>query len=218
MEDAVKSNLWLLQIAVVFLPGIIWARLDASYAAKARPTDVEFFLRAFIFGLTAYAVEFLTFSVFHKPFTIADLASASTKQVVTSQIAEEIVYGIGISIVLSIGWLYLSTYKIITRVLQTLRATKKFGDEDVWDFTFNASDAAVEYVHVRDFKNEKVYAGWVNSFSETDKLRELVLLDVIVYDFDSLPLYQTPRLYLARAPENVHIEFPYKPEHLEPRL
>jgi hypothetical protein len=37
MEDAAKSNLWLLQLAVVFLPGIVWARLDASYAAKTKP-------------------------------------------------------------------------------------------------------------------------------------------------------------------------------------
>jgi hypothetical protein len=98
---------------------------------------------------------------------MADLANASTKQVVTKNIFNEIILGLVISVVLSVGWLYVSTYKIITRVLQTIKATKKYGDEDVWDYTFNAPDAAVEYVHVRDFENEYVYAGWVNSFSKT---------------------------------------------------
>lgn len=58
-----------------------------------------------------------------------------------------------------------------------IKATKTYGDEDVWDFTFNSSDAAVEYVHFRDFANRIVYAGGVREFSETDKLRELVLRD-----------------------------------------
>lgn len=66
-------------------------------------------------------------------------------------------------------------------------------------------------MHVRDFENEFVYAGGVNSFFETDKLRELVVLDVIVYDFEATKLYDIPRLHLARAPENIHIEFPISP-------
>lgn len=85
---------------------------------------------------------------------------------------------------------------------------KKYGDEDVWDFTFNSSDVETEYVHFRDFEHQLVYAGWVNAFSETNKLRELVLRDVIVYNFDGEEFYRTPLLYLARAPENIHIEFP----------
>jgi hypothetical protein len=90
VEDSVKPDLWLLQLAVVFLPGIIWARLDASYAAKTKPTDVEFFLRAFIFGITIYTVEFILFTALGWPFTMADLAEASTRQIVTKDILREI--------------------------------------------------------------------------------------------------------------------------------
>jgi hypothetical protein len=91
-------------------------------------------------------------------------------------------------------------------------ATKRYGDEDVWDYTFNAhaSIASVEYIHFRDFEKELIYGGWVATFSETEKLRELVLQDVEVYNFDGQALYSVPMLYLARAPENLHIEFPYR--------
>lgn len=58
--------------------------------------------------------------------------------------------------------------------------------------------AAVEYVHFRDFANNIVYAGWVKEFSETDKLRELVLRDVQVYDFEGNMLFETPLIYLAQ--------------------
>ncbi len=204
-----KVDLLILQLAVLFLPGIIWARLDANYAAKVKPSEIEFFLRAFLFGIIIYAVEFLLFSLLGWPFTMIDLTNAATKEIVTKDIVHEIIWGVGIGVILSVLWIYVSTYKIITIFLQTIKATKKYGDEDVWDFTFNSGKAAVEYIHFRDFENSYVYSGWVNTFSETDKLRELVLRDVVVSDFDGKELFKLPFLYLARPPENMHIEFPY---------
>ena len=180
-----------------------------NYAAKVKPSEIEFVLRAVLFGLTVYAVEFILFTLLGWPFTLVDLADAATKEVVTAQVAHEVLWALGISVILAVTWLYVSTYKIFTRFLQMIGATRKYGDEDVWDFTFNAREAAVEYVHVRDFENGYVYAGWVNTFSETDKLRELVLLDVIVYDLAGIEKYTMPRMYLARSPENMNIEFPY---------
>ncbi len=202
-------NLFLVQVAVIFLPGIIWARLDAIYAAKVKPSEIEFFLRAFVFGLTVYAVEYTVFSWRHWPFVIVDLAAADSKQVVTAQIAREVVWALAISVLMAVIWLYASTYKLLTRFLQMIKATKKYGDEDVWDFMLNSGEAAVEYVHVRDLENGFLYAGWVDTFSESDKLRELVLRQVIVYNLDGIKLYETPRIYLARAPEKINIEFPY---------
>jgi hypothetical protein len=32
--------------------------------------------------------------------------------------------------------------------------------------------------------------------------------DVYVYDFEGAEMYRMPRIYLARARENIHIEFP----------
>ena len=99
---------------------------------------------------------------------------------------------------------------MLTRFLQKIKATKAYGDEDVWDFTFNSSVPAVEYVHFRDFENKFVYAGWVMTFFETEKLRELVLRDVQVFDFEGVLQYEMPLLYLARNAESIHIEFPYR--------
>ncbi len=112
--------------------------------------------------------------------------------------------------VLAIGWLYLSNYKLIMRALQLIKATRRFGDEDVWDYTFNSRDPSVEYVHVRDFANELTYAGWVYVYSDSGSLRELTLRDVQVYGFDGVLKYETARVYLARKAEDIHIEFPSK--------
>ena len=217
-----KVDLFILQLAIIFLPGIIWAGLDASFAAKIKPSESQFLLRTFVFGLTCYAVEFLILAILGRPFQIADLADASTHQIVGYAILLEVLGALAISVVLSIGWLYAARFKLLARALQWIGATKKYGDEDVWDFLFNSRDTAVDYAHVRDFTNQYVYSGWVNAFSETDKLRELVLLDVVVSDFEGKELYRTPRLYLARPSDNIHIEFPYQPsdqpeEHTDDR-
>ena len=85
---------------------------------------------------------------------------------------------------MGVVWLFAVNNKWMARFLQKIGATKRFGDEDLWDFTFNSSEAAVEYAHFRDFDQKVVYAGFVRSFSETEKLRELVLRDVTVHDFE----------------------------------
>jgi hypothetical protein len=211
----VKVDLLILQLAILFLPGIVWARLDARYALKAKPTDVEFFLRAFLFGLTSYGATFLLYSLFGRSFTIVNLAEAANKPIVTADVAREILSAIGVGLVLAILWIYAATYKWLTRVLQFIKATKTYGDEDVWDYTFNSPIASVEYIHFRDFENKYVYGGWVATFSETDKLREIVLRDVQVYDFEGRTLFETPMLYLARKPETIHIEFPYRGNGVE---
>jgi hypothetical protein len=208
--DPKNLDLLVLQVAVIFLPGIIWARLDVSYAAKVKPSETEFILRAFLFGLTVYAIEFILYSLCGWQFTMADLGGLATKEVISRQIAWEVLWAVLISIVLSICWLYAATHKLLTRFLQFINATKKYGDEDVWDFVLNSGETAVGYVHVRDNETGYVYTGWIDTFSETDRLRELVLLEVIVYNLDGVKQYEMPRLYLARAPDNINLEFPYK--------
>lgn len=204
-----KPELIVVQIAIIFLPGLIWASLDSRYAQKSKPSEFEFTLRAFLFGLTTYGLTFTIYAACGWTFELADLSSAAATGKFTPAIFKEVVSAVFVGTFLAVLWLYASNYKWDTRFLQKIGATKRYGDEDVWDFTFNSSIAAVEYVHFRDFENKIVYSGWVQEFSETEKLRELVLRDAEIYDFDGNKLFDTPLIYLARAPENLHIEFPH---------
>jgi len=201
-------NLFLAQIAVIFLPGIIWARLDISYAAKETPSELEFFIRAFVYGIASYAVTFVIFIMANLPFSLVDFKAAQEKNILTQAMGFEILAATAVGFVLGVLWVFASNHKWLTRLLQKIKATKSYGDEDVWDYTFNSPRDAVTYIHFRDFANKFVYAGWVNTFSETGKLRELVLGDVRVYDFEGQFMYEVPLMYLARRPEDIHVEFP----------
>lgn len=201
-------NAFIAQAAVLLLPGIIWARLDVRYAIKEKPSEIDFILRAFVFGLASYAVTFVVYLSFRQPFALVDVSLADSKNIITRQIGGEIIAATAVGFVLAILWIYSANWKLLSRFLQLIRATKRYGDEDVWDFTFNSTAISVRFVNVRDFGKQIVYTGWVNAFSETDKLRELTLYDVKVYDFNATLLYEVAHLYIARKPDDIHIEFP----------
>lgn len=206
-----KLDLLIVQLAIIFLPGLIWARLDVRYAQRAKPTDIEFVVRAFLFGVTSYAVVFTLFSFLGWPIhLLSDFTGAQDKLVVSRDLAGEIAWATGVGLCLSVLWIYASTYKWLTRCLKFIRATKADGDEDVWGFTFNSNRPGTDYVHFRDFEHRIVCAGWVAGFSTVGGVREIVLESVEVFDFDGNKLYDVPVLYLARKPDNIQIEFPYR--------
>jgi hypothetical protein len=98
--------------------------------------------------------------------------------------------------------------KLITNILIKYDITNKYGNEDIWDFTFNSRRKDVEFIYVRDFEKELVYAGKVISFSQSEKLREIVLKEVKIYNFSSEEIYAIPKIYLARKSDDITIEFP----------
>jgi hypothetical protein len=206
-------DIFFFQLVIIFVPGIIWERFDAQYGPNKSTQQWDILRRTFVFGLSAYVVTFciywaasffitgLNFQVFQFKKDVAFLDGPSIKL---------IFYASLVSVICALVSLYGNNYKLLTQLLQRIGATKRYGDEDVWDFTFNSGKPEVEYVHVRDFDKKITYAGWVEAFSETEKLRELRLRDVIVYDFEGNTLYETPRVYLARKMDNIDMEFPYR--------
>ena len=195
------------ELALIFMPGFIWMKIHTSYGAKGEPTQFDMILNAFIFGVISYAVLDGIYWMRGVKLHILDLDINSTK-LLQPDTFQDILFSMLIAIILSVLYLYIENYKIFTRFIQRIRATKTFGDEDVWDFVFNSSSSSVNFVYFRDFEQKTVYAGYVDVFSESGQMRELVLRDVYVYDFEGTEMYRMPRMYLARARENIHIEFP----------
>ena len=203
-----KIDLLLFQLAIVFLPGLIWAQLDASYAMKGKPGPAEFLIRAFMFGLVTYAGVYCVYEILGCNFSLLETSGSESNIFLSKEFIDEISISVPFSFLLAVIWIYAATYKWLTRFLHLIRATKKYGDEDVWDLAFNSPEMGSEYVHVRDFDKNITYAGWVSAFSDTGKLRELLLSDALIYD-DSGEGTKIRLLYIARDKTDIHIEFPY---------
>jgi len=206
-------DIFFFQLVLIFIPGMIWERTDAKYGTSRPNEQWEILRRTLMFGLAAYMATFAIYWLcsFCFPGTSFQVFKFQKDvEFLDNQSAKLIFHASFVSLICATAWLYVTNYKLLTHLLQGIGATKRDGDEDVWEFSFNSGKPEVEYVHVRDFEKRIVYAGWVESFSETEKLRELRLKDVAVFDFDGKLLFKTPRIYLARKMDNIDIEFPVR--------
>lgn len=206
-------DIFFFQLVVIFIPGIIWERVDCAYGREHPKEQWDVIRRSFVFGLASYGVLYGVAWALGYVFGDLGLKMPQLKKeeaFLDASTFREIFFASLVAVICSIVWLYVTNYKLITRFLQAIGATKRYGDEDIWEFMFNSRRAEVEFVNLRDFKKKLTYTGWVEAFSESEKQREIVLRDVIVYDFDSNIIMETERVYLARSADNIDIEFPYK--------
>jgi hypothetical protein len=113
--------------------------------------------------------------------------------------------GIGVLLAFFASALY--TNMTINRIGRFLKVTRRFGDEDVWNYFNNIRE--VNWVFVRDHKLDLIYFGWISVCSDSEKARELLMRDVRVYSNSTNDfLYEVSLLYISREPFDLTIEVP----------
>ncbi|UMM64711.1 hypothetical protein [Aristophania vespae] len=200
-----------LQICIILLPGIIWAKIDKEYVLKYKPSYNEFLFRSLIFSFISYTLEFIFIRIIQLSdiytefdFTIFDVGKINQKNVLNFHTVVEIFIAIIFSVLCSIVWL--KSNKYLTRFLIKHNVTKRYGCEDVWDYILHSKGET--YVRVWDYTNKLVFSGCIISFSETDKVRELMLRDVTIYDLNCVEIFITAELYISRPSDAIVLEFP----------
>ena len=158
-----RIDLLFIQLAVVFLPRLIWTQLVATYAMKERPGPTEFLVRAFIFGFLTYVAVYFAYGWFGKEFS--PLPVGDSERFLNVNFADELLWSSAAALTFSFVWMYGSTRRWMTRFLNRVGAATTHGKEDVWDLTFNRCRPQVEYVHVRDLERGITYCGWVRAYS-----------------------------------------------------
>ena len=208
------------QLAVVFAPGLIWSTIvDRLCTTRGERSNFSTIIRSFGFGIASYFVYFAAYYVVLRlwygawPSLLDGVKTAPSVGELRALRPQDILLASLLSTVLAVLWAAASNRKLFMRLMQWLRVTRKFGDEGVWEFTFNMGTASVEYVNIRDFENRVAYAGYVKAFSEGGEFREILLDQVRVSDLDSgTHLFEMPVIYLSRRRDSVHIEFPFNPQ------
>jgi hypothetical protein len=203
-------NPFLFQLAIIFIPGMLWERIDAMVVQKLKLDQFDVIRRSFVFGIISYLSTYYIYRWAGYDFIFTDLLNE--KSVLSSNHFSEILAATIVSAFLSIIYVSLASRKYHYLFFQFIRATKGFGPEDVWDFALNSRDERVGYAHLRDFNKRIIYAGYIDKFSATEKIRELMFRDVILYDFDGNKILESPRMYIARAMDDIDLEFPYNPK------
>lgn len=205
-------NLDVTSLNLIFIgtSGVVCYFVASKLLGRVGRGSLEVIMLIFMYALASYvlyayagrAAEQFGFSNIAAELV---LASPSAMRIRTADVA-----GASISaIVLAYGLAYGYRYNLINRVGQTVWASNRAGDEDVWHFFHNGSNEpwASEWIVVRDHKVDLQYFGAVSHWSESGEDRELLLTEVSVFrNSDGFRLYDCDHLYLCRDKDDLTIE------------
>jgi len=131
--------------------------------------------------------------------TFSDIGSSQTIPY------SEVIYSSGISVLLGLLITKIDNDKILNKFAKKYNISNKYGEDNLYSHFLNSPD--IEWVYVRDLANSLTYLGFIKFFSENEDFKELVLEQVIVYNYpDSEELYQLERIYLCLPKDKIIIE------------
>ena len=201
-----------LRVLLLFFPGVLCAMLVDALTAHRERTPVQFLTHAFALGMGSYLSLAL----------LRDFAAATANRLHLRQPLDvtffdallndhtriewrEIVVAAVVGVVLACGIVAAINRRIVARIANVLRITRKTGGLDVWHFTFDSTEG--KYVIVRDLSQDTGYAGLIEVFSERHEIAELLLGEVEVFrNSTSTKLYDADLVYLARDARTLVIE------------
>jgi hypothetical protein len=212
MEGANISE-FTFKILLLFLPGIICSFFVDKFTVHRSIEPAIFIIRALVFGLASYLLYWMGIKVlveistlFHHPlkFEVHFLRNLENKDVPVSY--WEVLFVCFTSVILGVFLTIESTYKYGHKVCQKLRISKKFGELDLWGYALNSPE--VEWVTVRDLREDLIYDGWLSAFSDDGADAELLLRDVSVFrNSTAQHLYDVGALYVSRDRGTITLEF-----------
>ncbi len=203
---------FLVRVICLALPGIVSYMLFRKLAGKPKCEKWEEWCQIVLFSLITYAIYGICVwlfgllglgkggLVFFKAI-LDDGTSIEWEEIVIASM-----FGIPIALIASV----IRTYKLMNWFGRLMRVSRRFGDEDVWDYFHNLPDTPeYEWVVVRDHKTNLLYFGWIQAYSDSEKERELLMGDVSVCNnATGQPIYKVERLYLCRNKYDITIEIP----------
>ncbi len=191
------------RIIITGIPGIITYFLLSKLIGRVGKNTIEIVLLIFLFSILSYSIY--------------DLASSSN-DIIDKLFNEsnnvkfnDILWSSFVAIIISFILSYLYRYNILNWIGQKIKATKKYGDEDVWHYFHNAPEKQKNYgwIYIRDHKLDLLYYGYISVWSESEKNRELIITDVSVYNnINGEFLYDTNHIYISRNIDDISIEVP----------
>jgi hypothetical protein len=208
-----KISALFIRVVVLVLPGLVGSLFYRKLRGGRQQKDWRDLAEITLFALSSYALYGAALEVFataEGPVALEALFDESVPVRWT-----EVVIASLVSVGLAVGASYVQRFKLINWIGRKIGATHRFGDEDVWEYFHNSPDTG-SWLYVRDHKEELVYYGWLEAYSESGDDRELLLSDVEVYsDETDEPLDTVPLLYVSRDAYDFTIEIPPKDQPAE---
>ena len=196
-----------LKLIFLLIPGAIATLIYGKLILHKEWSNFKFILYSSLFGVFSYTILELIIQLINK-ILLDDFASLDIWRDLTNVDTipyDEIVLSSIISVFLALIMARIINKSTINKLGQVFGVSNRYGDDNLYSSFLNNSD--VENIFIRDYTNNIVYHGSVNSFSENEVISEIELIDVAVYTNDKAKfIYEVPKIYLSFKKENIIIE------------
>ncbi|HTJ53289.1 MAG TPA: hypothetical protein VL443_27730 [Cyclobacteriaceae bacterium] len=203
MEKMEISELTL-KLILLLIPGAISSMMFEKLTVHKKWTPFQFVTNSILLGGLSYLLAQLVFGVFKCSNDLANLwANLPTKDISYTVILK----GTIAAPFIALGFTCIDYHKWVNKVGKAIGITNKYGDENLFTYFLNGKD--VTEVYIRDIDANICYQGIVDSYSETDEIKEITLYDVKVYGYaDGKLYYKVGNLYIAKPKDKLTIEVP----------
>lgn len=192
----------LIKIVIVLFPGFISMILLERLITNKKIEFNRYSLYIIVLSITSYSLSSISIcNNKEKTFILIDILE-NFENFSLQNLFLATLSGVIISILLA----YIINYKLVNKIGQKLKITNKYGDESVWDYFHNKDKN--EWVTIRNKKNDLMYVGWIEVFSDdSNDYDELVLREVTVYKNSTAEKqYELDEIYISSKREDLTIE------------
>ena len=201
----------LFTILCILVPGAYCAVIDISCGLRRKLNVRWLLINIALFNFAIAMILWLIYWGFSWDYSYFDFVD-NTDGFVRSDLKDEIAISAGLAIVISQIWLYIADRRLIYKFLVAIKATRRSQAEDIWRYVHSNEGLDFEFCDYYDFKNELVYKGRVLASSDRESVREIILIDVEIYDFNKNLINERPYIYLAFPEDQVRLDFYNKGE------
>ena len=192
------------QFILFVIPGVITYLLFCYLTGRKLLTDLFSIAIIFICSTVSFLLGNLLLLLLNLlpfcDFQLADVAqilAGNTKGLTVPNLLAAIVSSILLGVLAVLFW----DKNFLFKIANHLKISKRTDNDEVWDNMFDSQP----WVIVRDYVSSNVYYGCVVKYSDRTTIRELLLVDVMVYSKNDGE-YHMEQVYLARSPSEFSIE------------
>jgi hypothetical protein len=196
------------KLILILSPGILATMLYRRIIIKKKWESIDIGLNTLLFGILSY----LLLQGFYNLCDWGDLIIWQTLQDNEVLPYKEIFWSAVWSIFVALIAGIIVNTNAINKVAIWLSISSKYGEENLF-YTFLSSKNTNE-IHLKDIDNNLVYNGYVKYYSEDENLRELILEDVDIYEYNTGKHFNKfSKLYISiPKSEKIIIEIPNSKE------
>ena len=193
-----------LKLIILLIPGALASFIFEKLTIHKKWDSFKFIANSIIFGTVSYILAQLLFSLrTQDPDFINFWKNLQTKEIHLTAVIKAIV----VSLIIGFACAGLDNYKCINRVGKFFHLSTKYGDENLYSYFLTLPEVTEVFIH--DIPNNITYFGVIDSYSETEKFKEIYLNNVKVYQYDTANFcYGVEKVYLSRPIDNIVIEVP----------